>query len=52
MSNFVLVDGREAIVAAPWRQLCNSLLHNWDLNTHSSHNHWNMNQMEQTGALL
>ena len=31
--------GREAIVAAPWRQLCNSLLHNWDLNTHSSHKH-------------
>jgi hypothetical protein len=34
MNNVVSVDGREPIVAAPWRQLCSSLLHNWDLNTH------------------
>ena len=44
----MLVDGREAIVAAPWRQLCNSLLHNWDLNTHSSHKPFGISESDGT----
>jgi hypothetical protein len=35
----------------PSRQLCNSLLHNWFLNTHSSHKPCHMKQIEQAGAL-
>ena len=52
MSNVVSVDGKEAIVATPWRQSCSSLLHNWHLNTHSSHNFWNIKQMERAGTAM
>ena len=52
MSNVVSVDGREPIVASPWRQLCSSLLHNLDVKNHSSDNACNINEMQQAGALL
>jgi hypothetical protein len=52
MNNVVSVDGREPIVAAPWRQLCSSLLHNWDLNTHLPCNPLHIQGMQQAGAIL
>jgi hypothetical protein len=29
MNNFLTIPAENRIVATPWRQLCNSLLHDW-----------------------
>jgi hypothetical protein len=42
----------KGIVATVSRQLCSSLLHNWDLNTHRPCKSLHIHRMQQAGALL